>query len=74
MIQIKKMGGLYQGVIRQSVYLGEVIEYAVDVGGVSILGTEADPRVTELFPEGESVTVGFAEDQIQVLPAGKKAE
>jgi hypothetical protein len=43
----------------------------VDIGGVSILGTETDPHVTELFPEGEGVTVGFAEDRIQVLPADK---
>ena len=71
MVQIKKTGGVYQGVIRQAVYLGDLIEYAVEVGGVSILGTETDPHVTELFPEGENVTLGFAEDCIQVLPAGK---
>jgi iron(III) transport system ATP-binding protein len=69
MIQIKKKGELYQGVVRQAVYLGDMIEYAVEVGGVSILGTETDPHVTELFPEGENVTLGFAEDIIQVLPA-----
>ena len=73
MIQIKKEGGLYkEGIVHQAVYLGDVIEYVVEVGGVSILGTEADPHVTELFPEGEKVTVGFAEDRIQVLPAEKK--
>jgi len=71
MIQIKKKGGLYQGIVRQAVYLGDMIEYAVDVGGVSILGTETDPHVTELFPEGESVTVDFAQDRVQVLPASK---
>jgi iron(III) transport system ATP-binding protein len=71
MIQIKKKGGIYQGVISQAVYLGDMIEYAVEVGGVSILGTETDPHVTELFPEGENVTLGFAEDVIQVLPAEK---
>jgi iron(III) transport system ATP-binding protein len=74
MIQIKKKGGLYQGIVRQAVYLGDMIEYAVDVDGVSILGMETDPHVTELFPEGEKVTLGFAEDIIQVLPAEKKAE
>ena len=73
MIQIKKKGGLYQGIVRQAVYLGDMIEYAVEVDGVSIFGTETDPHVTELFPEGENVTLGFAEDIIQVLPAGKKA-
>jgi iron(III) transport system ATP-binding protein len=74
MIQIKKTGGVYQGVVRQAVYLGDMIEYAVEVGGVSILGTETDPHVTELFPEGENVTLDFAEDTIQVLPAGRKTE
>ena len=74
MIQIKRMGGIYPGVVRQAVYLGDVIEYAVEVAGVSILGVEADPHVTEIFPEGERVTVGFAEDRIQVLPAGKKKD
>lgn len=74
MIQIKKKGGLYKGIVRQAVYLGDMIEYAVDVGGVSILGTETDPHVTELFPEGESVTVDFAQDRVQVLPASKSAE
>ena len=71
MIQIRKAGGMYQGVIRQAVYLGDMIEYAVEVGGVSVLGTETDPHVTELFPEGENVTLDFAEDTIQVLPAEK---
>ncbi len=68
MIQIKKRGGVYQGVVRQAVYLGDMIEYAVEIGGVSILGTETDPRVTELFPEGENITLDFAEDCVQVLP------
>jgi iron(III) transport system ATP-binding protein len=71
MIEIKKTGGLYQGVVRRAVYLGDVIEYAVEIGELSILGIETDPRVTELFPDGEKVTVGFAEDCIQVLPAEK---
>jgi iron(III) transport system ATP-binding protein len=74
MIQIKKTGGLYNGVVRRAVYLGDEIEYAVDISGLSILGIETDPRVTELFPEGETVTLGFAEDCIQVLPAEKKTE
>jgi hypothetical protein len=38
------------------------------------LGTETDPHVTELFPEGENITLDFAEATIQVLPAGKKME
>jgi iron(III) transport system ATP-binding protein len=74
MIKINKVGGMYHGVVRQAVYLGDMIEYAVEVAGVLILGIETDPHVTELFPEGENVTLSFAEDCIQVLPAGKKPE
>jgi iron(III) transport system ATP-binding protein len=71
MIQIKKTGCLYNGEVRRAVYLGDVIEYVVEVNGIPILGIETDPRVTELFPEGEEVTLGFTEDCIQVLPASK---
>jgi iron(III) transport system ATP-binding protein len=69
MIQIKKTGGIYAGIVQRATYLGDVIEYAVDVDGLPVLGIETDPRVTELFPEGEQVTLSFAEDCIQVLPA-----
>lgn len=72
MIQIKKTGGQYKGIVRHAVYLGDAIEYVVDVNGLLLLGVETDPTIMELFPEGETITLHFSEDCIQVLPAEKK--
>lgn len=71
MIRVKKTGELFKGIIRRAVFLGDVIEYDVEVSGQLITGLEMDPYVMELFPENEQVTVGFAEGCIEVLPAEK---
>jgi iron(III) transport system ATP-binding protein len=68
MVQVKKLGGIFQGHVRRAVYLGNVIEYDVEVSGQLITGLETDPNVTEIFPVGEEVTLGCAEGCIQVLP------
>ncbi len=68
MVKVKKAGELFTGIIRRAVYLGDVIEYDVEINHQLITGVETDPRVTELFNEGEQVTVGFAFDCIQALP------
>jgi len=47
--------------------LGDVIEYDVEVNGQLLTCVESNPYVMELFPNGEQVTVGFAEGCIQVL-------
>jgi iron(III) transport system ATP-binding protein len=69
MIRIKKSAELYDGIIRRAVYLGDIIEYDIEVNGQLITGVESDPYVMDLFPVDEQVTVGFAEGCIQVLPA-----
>jgi multiple sugar transport system ATP-binding protein len=71
MVQVRKTGGLYNAIVRRAVYLGDVIEYDVEIAGQLITGLESDPYHTELFSMGEQVTVQFAEGIIQVLPAEK---
>ena len=71
MVRIKRTGELYKGIIRRAVFLGDVIEYDIEVNGQLLPGLETDPYITELFPEGEEVTVGFAEGCIQALPVEK---
>jgi len=69
MIDIYKSGGGFPGIIRRAVYLGNVIEYEVEIGGELVTAAETDPTKMVLYPEGEMVTVNFAETTIQVLPA-----
>jgi len=69
MIRIKESGELFDGTIRRAAYLGDVIEYDVEVNGELLTGVETDPYVMEMFPVGEMVTVGYAEGCLQVLPA-----
>jgi iron(III) transport system ATP-binding protein len=68
MVDIQKTGGKLTGTIRRAVYLGDVIEYDVEIAGQMVTSTETDPTRMDLYPEGTEVTVNFVEDCIQVLP------
>jgi iron(III) transport system ATP-binding protein len=69
MIRIKRTGEMFEGVVRRVVYLGNCIEYEIDVVGNIIIGVENDPNIVEMIPEGEKVTIGIAENCVQILPA-----
>jgi hypothetical protein len=60
---------MFPGVIKRAVYLGDCIEYDIEVSGNLLTGIETDPNVLDKFPEGESVTIGIAENCVQILPA-----
>lgn len=69
MMKIKKSGEKFKGIIRRSVYLGDCIEYEVEVAGNQLTVVENDPNTLEFFAEGEEVSVGIAENCVQILPA-----
>ncbi len=71
MVEVKTGGGLYNGVIHRAVYLGNLIEYDIDIAGELITGVVTDPTEMTVLPEGEKVTVDFAQSCIQVLPKSK---
>jgi ABC-type Fe3+/spermidine/putrescine transport system ATPase subunit len=68
MIEIDSPQAHTQGTVRRAVYLGNVIEYDVEVGGQLLSLVEHDPRRTTIHPEGQAVKVRFLEDCLYVLP------
>ncbi len=57
------------GIVRQAAYLGNVVEYVVEIDGKRLFMVETDPRHTVIHQPGETVQVGFLEDCLYVLPA-----
>ncbi len=70
-VKVQPLNGNYEGVVRRAVYLGNVIEYDMEVSGQLITGVETDPSKMEVIPVGSKISVDFIENCIQVLPAEK---
>jgi len=56
------------GVITQAAYLGNHIEYVVDIQGETLALMETDPRRMTVHPEGTEVGLRFIEECLYVLP------
>ncbi len=57
-----------EGVVRRAAYLGNCVEYDVEVDGQVLALVERDPRRMAVQPEGQPVRVRFLEDCLYVLP------
>jgi iron(III) transport system ATP-binding protein len=68
MVEIDSPQAHVAGIVRRAAYLGNVIEYDVEVAGQLLSLIERDPRRTEIHPEGQTVKVRFLEDCLYVLP------
>jgi iron(III) transport system ATP-binding protein len=68
MVELDHPEASVEGVVRIANYLGDVVEYDVEVGGQLLALVEKDPRHTTIHPEGETVQLRFLEDCLYVLP------
>jgi len=71
-VKVQQNNGGFEGSIKRSVYLGNVIEYDMLVSDQIITGVETDPSRMQLIPVGSKVSVQFMENYIQVLPSDNK--
>jgi iron(III) transport system ATP-binding protein len=67
-IKLRSDPSLPQATIEQTMYLGSEIEYVILLDGQRLTVSENDPRVSQIFAEGEKVGVSFITEALHVLP------
>jgi hypothetical protein len=67
MINITDGGGL-PGTVRRASYLGDAVDYDIEVNGQLLTVVENDPTRIVIHTEGSQVQLGLHEDCIHVLP------
>jgi iron(III) transport system ATP-binding protein len=68
MVEIDPVEKQVEGTVRRATYLGNVVEYDVEVAGQLLALVEYDPRHTTIHSEGQTVGLRFLEDCLYVLP------
>jgi iron(III) transport system ATP-binding protein len=62
-------GGIYDGTVTKSVYLGQLVEYEIDCGGDKpVLAVTYDPADQGFFKTGDKVGVDFSAPASHILP------
>lgn len=74
MVEIDSDQGQVEGIVRRATYLGNVIEYDIEVAGQLLALVEYDPRHTTIHPEGQMVRLRFLEDCLYVLPIWSRVQ
>jgi iron(III) transport system ATP-binding protein len=67
-IRVGEKNGSWAGVVRRATYLGSSVDYEVAVGGSTLSVQETNPQRTEVFREGEQVSVSILDGCVHVLP------
>ncbi|HEY9076429.1 MAG TPA: ABC transporter ATP-binding protein [Anaerolineaceae bacterium] len=67
MVSVRKEGE-FSAIVRRATFLGNYIDYDVEIGGQMITAVETDPMRMQYFPEGSPVNLQFASACIHILP------
>jgi iron(III) transport system ATP-binding protein len=68
MVDVDVPEGQVEGMVRRATYLGNVVEYDIEVAGQLLSLVEYDPRHVTVHPEGAKVRLHLLEDCLYVLP------
>jgi len=70
MIKLVSDGSGVKGIVRRASYLGDVVDYDVEVEGNLLTVVESDPTRLVIHPEGSEVELSFFEECIHLLHKG----
>ncbi len=68
MIQVNPPDPILQGTIRRANFLGNSIDYDIEVKGVLLTAVETDPLRMTVIPEGSQVGIGICSECVHLLP------
>jgi iron(III) transport system ATP-binding protein len=72
MVWISDEKGLFQGIVKRSVYLGNAVEYEVEVEGAILTFSETNPKRMKRYESGKPVNLDVHVEMVHFLvnPAG----
>jgi iron(III) transport system ATP-binding protein len=67
MVWIDDVAGIFEGTVRRSLYLGDSVEYDVEVQGINLTFAEKNPRRLRLYPVGAQVKLNVHAELLSLL-------
>jgi iron(III) transport system ATP-binding protein len=71
MIRIGKNEQGLKGIVRRAAYLGDSIDYEIELNGQTLTAVETDPLQMQMFAEGTQVDLNLCAECIHVIKDGQ---